>query len=103
MYERSGLCDEDYGNLGENSRVVGQKTIRDLTDRSGTKEAKIFTYRNPFGLHFKYRHKVDDHKNHIHTPIYLDRTWSTKFWKGCNFSWYLVASEVNIDLESGHF
>ena len=49
------------------------KTRRDFIDSSGTKEKNIFTYRQPFGLHLKYRHQVYDHNNQVHALIYLER------------------------------
>ena len=35
--------------------LEGARTRRDFIDSSGTKETKQFTYRQPFGLHFRYR------------------------------------------------
>ena len=67
------------------------------------KEVNQFKYRQPFGIHFRYRHQVDEHNNWIHAPIYLDRTWATKLWPDRNFSWFLAMSEVNTDLASGQF
>ena len=49
------------------------KTRRYFIDISGTKEENIFTYRQPFGLHLKYRHQVYDHNNQVHALIYLER------------------------------
>ena len=63
----------------------------------------IFTYYQPFGMYFKYRHQVDGHNNWIHAPIYLDSKWETKFYPYWNFFWYLSVSEVNTALASGHF
>ena len=51
--------------------LEGTYTIIDSIDSSGTKYTKQFTYRQPLGLRFKYRHQVDDHKNGIHLPISL--------------------------------
>ena len=42
--------------------LEGAKTRRYFIDRSGTKETKQFTYRQPFGIHFRYRHQVYDKK-----------------------------------------
>ena len=78
-------------------------TRRYFIDRSGTKETNYFTYQNPFGVHYKYRQQVENHNYKIHVPISLERTWATKFWPDRNFSCYLVMSEVNTDLELGHF
>ena len=52
----------------------GAKTRRDFADSSGTKQTKLFTYRQPFGLYFKYRHQVDNHNNRRYAPISLERT-----------------------------
>ena len=46
---------------------------------------------------------MDDENYQIYAPIYLERTWETKFWPDLNFAWYLAVSEVNTDLELGHF
>ena len=83
--------------------LEGAKTRRDFIDRSRTKETKKFKYRNPFGIHFRYRHQVDGHNNQIHAPLSLESTWANKFWPDRNFSWYLAVSEVNTALASGHF
>ena len=79
------------------------KTRRDFIDRGGTKETKQFTHRHLFGIHFSYRHQLDDHKNWRHTPIYLDTTWETRFWPDCNLAWYISVSEVNTALASDNF
>ena len=83
--------------------LEGTKTRRDYIDSSGTKQTNQFTYQQPFRLHFKYQHQVDDHNNKRHAPIFLERTWATKFYPDHNFSWYLAVSEVNTDLASGQF
>ena len=53
--------------------LEGAKTRRDCIYRSGNNETKQFKYRQPFGLHFRYIHQVDDHNNQIHAIISLDR------------------------------
>ena len=63
----------------------------------------IFTYQQPFVLHFRYRCQVGDNNNRRHSPISLDSTWDTKFFLDCNFAWYLAVVEVNTALASGHF
>ena len=83
--------------------LEGASTRRDFIDSSGTKETKQFTYKHPLGLHFRYRHQVDDHNNNIYVPISLYRTWVNKFWPDCNFFWYLTVLEVNTALASGYF
>ena len=79
------------------------RTSRYLIDSSGMKETKNLTFWQIFGIHFRYRHQLDDHNNWRHVPISLERTWVTKFWTDWKFSWYLAVSEVNIALASGHF
>ena len=83
--------------------LEGVRTRRDFIDSSGMKETKQFTYWQPFGIHFRYRHQVDNHNNQIHAPISLERIWATRFWPDRNFSWYLAVLEVNTALASGHF
>jgi hypothetical protein len=76
---------------------------REYKGANGQTVVQTFKYRQPFGLHFRYRHQVDDpHNNCRHPPISLERTWATKFWPHRNFAWYLAASEVNMALASGH-
>ena len=84
-------------------QLEGARTIRDFIDSSGTEQTKHFTYHQPFWIHFRYRHQVDDHNNWIHTPISLDDIWTSKFWPDRNLSWYLAVSEVNTDFASVYF
>ena len=65
--------------------LEGAKTIIDFIERSGTKDANLFTYHHLFLMHFKYRHKLDDHNKQIHVPIYLERTLETKFYTDRKF------------------
>ena len=83
--------------------LEGTKIRRYLIDSSGMKEKNQFTYRKPFGIHFRYINQVGYHSNWIRSTIYLERTWSTKFWTDHNSCWYLSVSEFNTALESGHF
>ena len=41
----------------------GADTTREYKGREGQYLARLFKYRHPFGLHFRYRHQVDDHNN----------------------------------------
>ena len=84
-------------------KLEGARTGGYFIDISGTKDMKQFTYWQPFWIHFRYKHQVNDHNNCIHALIYLDRTRETKFWPDCNFAWYFAVLEVNIALASGHF
>ena len=81
----------------------GADTRQEYKGRDDESLARIFKYRQPFGLHFRYRHHVDDHNNRIHAPISIERTWATTFWPNRNFAWYLAVTEVNTALADGHF
>ena len=69
----------------------------------GVNTTKNFCYKQPFGIHYKFRHQFDDNNNRRHSPIFVERTWATKFWDDRNCAWYLATSEVNTNLERGHF
>ena len=56
--------------------LEGAKTRREFIDSSGTKETKQFTYRHPFGIHFRYIYQLENHNNQIHAPISLERIWA---------------------------
>ena len=84
-------------------KLEGENSGIDFIESSGMKEKKQFTCQNPFGITFRYIHKVDDHNNRRHAPMYLDNTRETKFCPDHNFVWYLAVSEVNTALASGHF
>ena len=84
-------------------KLEGAKIRRESADSSGTNHTSIYTHQQPFGLNFKYIHKLYYHNNWIYVNIYLDRKWVTKFWIDCNFAWYLDVSEVNTAIASGHF
>ena len=45
------------------------KIKRYFIGKSGMKETKQFIYQHPFGIHFTYRHQVDNHNNWRHEPI----------------------------------
>ena len=81
----------------------GADTRREYKGRDGESLARLFKYRQPFGLNFRYRHQVDDRNNRRHAPISIERTWATKFWPNRNFAWYLAVNEVNTALADGHF
>ena len=83
-------------------KFEGGQTWRDyLVD--GVKTTKTFCYKQPFGMHYKFRHQVDDNNNRRNLPISVERTWATKFWEDRNCAWYLATSEVNTNLAWGHF
>ena len=83
--------------------LEGGNTRHNYKGRDGESLVKIFKYRKPFGLYFKYYHQVEDHNNRLHSDVSLDSTWYSKFWPYCNFTWYLSVMEVNTVLASGHF
>ena len=83
--------------------LEGASTRIYFIDMSGTKDTKQFTYWQPFGIHFRYIHQVENQNNWKHTPIYPDRTRSTKFWPDRNIAWYLVVSEKNTALALSRF
>ena len=91
---------ELWMNLDE---LEGANTKRNYKGRDGESLVKSFKYRQPFGLNFRYNNQVDNKKNRLQYPISLDRTWDTKFWMDCKFSWYLAVPGVNRELASGHF
>ena len=47
----------------------GADTRREYKGQDGESLARLFNYRKPFGLYFRYRHQVYDHTNIIHAPI----------------------------------
>ena len=69
--------------------LEGTKTRRYSIDRSEIKETNKIRYWNQLGINFRYRHQVDDHNNHRHAPIYLERTWATKLCPDYNFDEYI--------------
>ena len=78
-------------------------TRREYKGRDGQYLARIFKYRQTFGLQFCYHHQVDDNNNIRHATISIERTWATKFCPDRNFAWYLAVTEVNTTLAYGHF
>ena len=43
--------------------LEGARTRRYFVDRIGAKDMKQFTYWQLFGLHFRYRHQLDEHND----------------------------------------
>ena len=64
----------------------------------GVKTTKTLCYKQPFGMHYKFIHQVDDNNNRQHSHILVERTWAAKFWEDRNCAWYLATSEVNTNL-----
>ena len=54
--------------------LEGARTRRYFIESSGTNDTKQFTHRQPFGVHFRYRHQVDSNNNRRHAPMYLEGT-----------------------------
>ena len=81
----------------------GSENRQEYKGRDGEYLTRLFKYCQPFGLHFRYRHPVDNHSNRRHAPISIERTWATKFWTDRNFAWHLAVTEVNTALADGHF
>jgi hypothetical protein len=80
-----------------------KKTRRTFKNASNQSVTKIFPYKEPFGLHYKFRHQVDDHNNRRHQPISIERSWATKYWPDRNFAHYIALSEVNTNLAWAYF
>ena len=81
----------------------GADTRQEYKGWYGESLARLFKYCHLFGLHFRYRHQVDDQNNRRHAHISIERTWATKFWPDRNFAWYLAVTEVNTALADGNF
>ena len=83
--------------------IEGYITNRNYKGRDCESLVNIFKYWQPFGLHFWYRHEVDDHHNRCHSPILPKSKWDTDFWSDINFAWYVAAREINKTLASRNF
>lgn len=75
---------------------------RTWTEGGETKTA-TFQYAEPFYLHFKYRHAVDDHNNLRHAVPSLEETWVTTRWVLRVFQFLLAVTEVNMYLAHRFF
>ena len=64
----------------------------------GVEKTNTFCYKQPFGVHYKFRHQVDDNNNRQYSSILVYITWDTKFWGYRNCAWYLATSAVNTNL-----
>jgi hypothetical protein len=88
MGTASGLI---YNNDRERTRVVDDgSTVR-------------FKYIEPFDLHYKFRHAVDDHNNLRHAVPSIEGTWRTTRWAMRQFQFYLAVAEVNMYLAYRHW
>ena len=81
----------------------GADTRREYKGLYGQSLARLFIYRQPYGLHYCYRHQVDDHNNRRHDRISIERTWAKQVWPDRNYARYLAVPEVNTTLADGHF
>ena len=52
--------------------LQGERKVIYFIYRSVTKDTNQFTYRNPFGVHFRYIRQVENHNNRINAPISLE-------------------------------
>ena len=62
-----------------------------------------FKYPEPFYLHFKYRHLIDDHNNIHHAVPSIKGTLKTQCWAIPVFKLVLSVAEVNMYLTIQHF
>ena len=63
----------------------------------------IIQYTEPFYLHFRYRHAVDDHNNLRHQVPSLEETWTSCCWACHVFAFLLAVTEVNAYLTVRYF
>jgi hypothetical protein len=68
---------------------------------AGETKTASFHYPEPFFLHFKYRHAVDDHNNLRHAVPSIEETWITTRWVLRVFQFLLAVTEVNMYLAFG--
>ncbi len=64
---------------------------------------KQFKYPEPYYLHFKYRHLIDDHNNIHHEVPSIEGTLKTQRWAIPVFQFVLAVAEVNMYLTMRHF
>jgi hypothetical protein len=73
---------------------VGPEKIR-IWKNGNTDCRTTFRYPELFHNHYHYRHAVDDHNNRRHSPISIERTWSTHWWPHRVFAFLIAITEVN--------
>ena len=71
--------------------------------KDGQDQSASFKYTEPFYLHFRYRHAVDDHNNLRHQVPSLEETWTTCHWACRVFAFLLAVTEVNAYLTVRYF
>ena len=69
--------------------LEGGGIIRKWKDANYVSVTKYFVYRKPFGMHFRFRHKVDDNNNRCHTTISIEQTRDTNFGVCQNLVFFL--------------
>ena len=79
------------------------KRTRRKFKRGGVMETKQLMYTEVVANIFLYRHQFDDKNNRKHAPIYIEKTWATKYWPDRCFAWYLAVSEVNANYAQEYF
>ena len=47
----------------------GADTRQEYKGRDGESLARLFKYCHPFGVHFRYRHRLEYYNNRRHAPI----------------------------------
>ena len=65
---------------------------------AGETKTASFNYTEPFFLHFKYRHAVDDHNTLPHAVPSIEETWVTTRWALRCFQFLFAVTEVNMYL-----
>ena len=70
---------------------------------NGEERTTTFKYMEPFDLHFKHCHLIDNHTILHHSVPSIKETWIMKCWALRVFQFMLAVSEVNIYLGLHHF
>ena len=56
---------------------------------------KRFNYREVLRNDFNYRNQVDNNNNRLHSPISVERDWTTKYWLERCHAHFSAMTEVN--------
>lgn len=83
--------------------TVDEREHRRVWTKDGQDQSVSFKYTEPFYLHFRYRHAVDDHNNLRHQVPSLEETWTTRRWACRVFAFLLAVTEVNAYLTVRYF
>ena len=65
---------------GTLDNLEGSDTHQRYKGTGGELVTKLLNYREVFGNHFNYRHKVDNNNNQRHSPISVERAYATRYW-----------------------